>query len=71
MHPTKISVLGAVILFFVKFLFHCSDNGFLSIWITLSYREQGECSAGNNSALVKKRGIKMTNKSSVSYNAQM
>lgn len=34
MHLTKISVHGAVIPFFVKFLFHCSDNGFLSIWIT-------------------------------------
>ena len=28
MHPTKISVHGAVIPFFVEFLFHGSDNGF-------------------------------------------
>lgn len=55
MHLSKIPAHGAVILFFVTVLFHCSDNGFLSIWITESYREQGECSAGNNGALVKKK----------------
>lgn len=54
-HLTKISSHGAVILLFVTALFHCSDNGFLPIWITESYSEQEECSAGNNGALVKKK----------------